>query len=162
MWYHIRCCYLIRLYKHQCDKLINPPAIACTGSFKGLKCRLCSCCCLGPALSLQRIDSVLSFSFVQHCCIWRKIQWWRILLILDLCLLPFATFQVIIKGEEYSASVAILKSSSWLFLPCSHHLKIFSLFFCFCFCFCFHCSNRQAWLFTSCGQSMQHGWSARE
>lgn len=161
MWYHIRCCYLIRLYKHQCDKLINPPAIACTGSFKGLKCRLYSCCCLGPALSLQRIDSVLSFSFVQHCCIWRKIQWWRILLILDLCLLPFATFQVIIKGEEYSASVAILKSSSWLFLPCSHHLKIFSLFCCCCCC-CFHCSNRQAWLFTSCGQSMQHGWSARE
>lgn len=46
MWYHIRCCYLIRFYKHQHDKLIKPPAISCTASFKGLQCRLSSCCCL--------------------------------------------------------------------------------------------------------------------
>lgn len=72
MWYHIRCCYLIRLYKHLHDKLIKPPAISCTGSFKGLQCRLSSCCCLDPALSLLSTASILSFAYVQHHCIWQK------------------------------------------------------------------------------------------
>lgn len=49
MWYHIRCCYVIRLYKHQHDKLIKLPPISCTASFKDLRCRLSSCCCLDPA-----------------------------------------------------------------------------------------------------------------
>lgn len=69
MWYYIRCCYLIRLYEHQHDKLIKPPAISCTGSFKGLQCRLSGCCCLDPALSLLSIASVLSFACVWHRCI---------------------------------------------------------------------------------------------
>lgn len=69
MWYRIRCCYLIRLYKHQHDKLIKPPAISCTGSFQGLQCGLSSCFCLDPALSLLSIASILSFAGVRHHCI---------------------------------------------------------------------------------------------
>lgn len=76
MWYHIWCCYLIRLYKRQHDKLIKPPAISCTGSFEGLKHSLSSCCCLDPAGISRSTASILSFACVQHLCICQKIQWW--------------------------------------------------------------------------------------
>lgn len=128
MWYLIRCCYLIRLYKHQHDKLIKFPAISCTASFKGLQCRLSSCCCLDPAQTLLCMASILSFACVCCCCICWKYNG-KYSFYFAIRFFPVWTISSNNRRRRIFYFIGcFLKRSSLLSLLCKQCLKISSLF----------------------------------